>query len=187
MTMYNLNAQILKRVAKGVGNKEMGHNADCVHVCDKDGVRVYTAMNGIILFKEIDTAPTGEKLPTEGINVVINRSTLKEITRKASDDMLNVVNPNTIIYGEGINPKMERADNWFYDVENVLIKKPNKATQFMFFNPVYMNDVHDFIGHDNFFSSTIRADEDNRMLQITSPDKTRIALIMVYDAKRMWG
>lgn len=187
MTMYNLNAQILKRVAKGVGSKEMGHNVDCVHVCDKDGVRVYTAINGIIVFKEIDAAPTGEKLPTEGINVVINRSTLKEITRKASDDMLDAVNPNTIIYGEGINPKMERADKGFYDVENVLIKNPNKATQFMFFNPVYMNDVYDFIGHSDFFSSTLRTDENNRMLQITSPDKTRTALIMEYDVKEMWG
>lgn len=187
MAMYNLNAKILKRVAKAVGNKEMGRNLDCVHVYDRNGARVYVALNGIIMFEEIDVMPTGEKLPAEGINVVINRSTLKEIAWKASDDMLDVVNSNTIIYGEGFNPKMERADSAFYDVENILIKKPNKATQFMLFNPVYMNDVHDFIGHNDFFSSTIRADEDNQMLQITSPDTTRIALIMAYNAKQMWG
>ena len=35
MTMYNLNAQILKRVAKEIDSKEMGLNVDCVRVYDK--------------------------------------------------------------------------------------------------------------------------------------------------------
>ena len=35
MTMHDLNAQILKRVSKEIGSKEMGRNVDCVYVYDK--------------------------------------------------------------------------------------------------------------------------------------------------------
>lgn len=141
--MITLNLNVLNKMVNGVSKEATRYYLNGIHIYDKDGFRYYEATDGHVCFRAV-TQVEGDALP--GDYLIKMQQAIKS---KLKTCELVLADEETAVIKCDVKQAFDIIDGNFPNIDNIMPKNREFATQYTMFGPDILKKLINFYGNDS--------------------------------------
>lgn len=141
--MITLNLEVMNKMVNGVSTEQSRYYLNGIHIYDKDGFRYYEATDGHVCFRAVAQID-GESLPAEYIIKM-----QQAIKSKLPTCELVLTDAETAVIKCDVKQAFDIIDGNFPNIDNIMPKNREFATQYTMFGPDILKKLIKFYGSED--------------------------------------